>query len=123
MATKGVVLLIVGVLLIVAGVSTAVIGMNKQEAAEEWRETKTEESEFCYYEINDSKLPDNFSEIKEEGSEAEIMMAKHEAREKQCDTITPSESENPYSGGGTDVTLGVIVTLIGGVCAYHGTQS
>jgi hypothetical protein len=44
MATKGVVLLIVGVLLIVAGASTAVIGMNKQEAAEEWRETKTEES-------------------------------------------------------------------------------
>lgn len=123
MATKRIALIILGVLFIVAGAGSAYTGMVKQEAAQEWKEQETAESEYCYHVVNKSKLPENFSEMKEEeGNEVEVMKAKHEARERKCDTITPSKSRNPYSGGGNDMIFGTVLTLLGGVLVYKGTQ-
>jgi len=105
-------MVIVGVLLIVIGGGTAYGGMNKMDAAEEWKESQTQEN--CA-----STAP---SSIDVENDSIEEMNEKMDSSSATPICAETQPQSSPYSGGERDVAFGGILVVIGGLSTYFGNK-
>lgn len=111
---SGIAMVILGVLLITIGGGTALGGMNKMDAADEWKESNTETNCQTTYNVDPNASVE----------EMERQM-QNQARQQAEDGDICTEVEplnNPYSGGEQGIVIGGGIIIVGGVSTYFGNK-